>query len=1317
MSSRHVDYLVRILRDCEEELVRALSDAKIDAVELSNKLFQSCIITSDMSDNFTSLDHSRVDTQLQIRYLLRLVSVNIKSDVTAWDKFIALLDTSGKISDTLMGKLKQPVSEKSNDIPEIDGVLTDTANGDARVDEDIVLNHGDVGLLTELLVEVSQKWEEISISLGLLEHDRADFQNVNVKIRLNRSIACWISRDSTSTLKELKQALKSKLVGEGSVAHDLVKKFKEAKKQSENSKKHKLSKTAKSSIFQDTNFTLTISNMTGRDIKVADGKSTLFLVQVSPSESVSYQWKKNGQFLVNDSTYSGADQDILVTHAIQGTEGEYTCCVSRQGREVCSNNITLTVIYHPVKKRLLNLYSTKSVISKDSWPPIVSKTYITLALIKSSKGSGDNTDYSVRGDADDIIAKKEKVKYEEAFGEYKSRELILLEGRPGSGKTTLVHKIIKDWANGKILTKAKLVFLIILRVFNSDGRDESLSNLFELFSSNAEELVSNIDQNEGEGVCFVIDGLDEYQPQNIQKSVIHKLLDKTCLPQAMIIVSSRPATTTTLKKDIVTKRVEVFGFSKHQIFEYIDNFPFSTDSPSSVNDSIPAKLKEYLVRNPNIFDMCYLPVHAAMICFLFEYDKEYIAFTQTKIYEHFTRLIIHRHLTCHNVEIRLHSLKELSGVHKKYFDDLCHLAFTMTINSKQVMTPQELGFQLSQESHGDEYSLGLVTIFHSFNLSGLCHCYAFLHLTFQEFLAAYHIANLNVSQQMKVIKKYRKSGHLVAVWTFFCGLANFHSRFSRFEELINHSYRTLRLQMCYGYESQQQNVCDEVVKKRNGSLQFYSFLTPTDLQAIGYVLTTTSQSVTELLLRHYYDDDRITILLEHLSQINLNKLKYLSIYLTIHGNEIVMLVNILKSATNLYCLTLHIKNIGPDDTERLVDQMKHFTNLTFLLLRISAPPESINVLAKGLSFVTNVSYVNLSFEALDAEGALALSSGLQLKLHTNIAQLDLSKSSIGSGGAAGLAKGLQYLTKLCKLNLSYNNIENEGFNSLCIGLQYLTSLRNLNISHNNISADDKTSFASLQVLTSLQILNVSHNKLGSDGAISLVCALQHLTNLRELNLSHNKIRPDGATSRACALQHLTNLRELNLSHNKIGPVGATSPACALEQLTNLRELDLSDNNIGPDGATSIACVLQHLPNLRMLDLSYNNIDLEGAKIIISSLNGRHISLHGDLCIHKDTILVCGLVYSAIADLVAAAENNKPERTFDLVAAAENNKPERTFDLVAAAENNKPERTFDLVAAAEIDKQERTLDRLQSNTLGIPLRVRLWRGFIKLFKKS
>ena len=121
---------------------------------------------------------------------------------------------------------------------------------------------------------------------------------------------------------------------------------------------------------------------------------------------MSYQWKKDGNPLPNSSTYSGVHDDILVvSHASQGTEGEYICCVSKEVKEVCSNKITLTVIYQTDKKRLLSLYSSNSEIQQESWLPEVFVSFINLALIKSSKKYKHVCDYSVRGDADDIIAK------------------------------------------------------------------------------------------------------------------------------------------------------------------------------------------------------------------------------------------------------------------------------------------------------------------------------------------------------------------------------------------------------------------------------------------------------------------------------------------------------------------------------------------------------------------------------------------------------------------------------------------------------------------------------------------------------------------------------------------------------------------------------------------------------------------------------------------------------------------------------------------------------------------------------------------------
>ena len=1206
------DYLVKVLEACEEELVCELSS--VNAVEMCKAFFQACVITRDMCDKFTSLDHSGLEHQLQIRYLLRLVRMNIKTDVTAWGKFLVLLDTLGGISNTLVKKLKTPMLQINEGPTEISSSIN-TAGADASVEEEIVLSHGDVGLVTELLVPISHKWEGISISLGFQEYDIANFRKDNNKISLNKSIGCWISRHSNPTLKKLMQVLSSKLVGAGRVAVNLEEGLKEANKQSDNAKKQKPYKTAQSTRNSDTTLYFTISK-TSYHTEVPDGKSTLLLVHASPREAVSYQWKKDGKPLPNSSIYSGVHDDILViNHASQGTEGEYTCCVSRQGKEVCTNKITLTVLYEAAKKRLINLYSPNSVTPEDKWPPTVSKVFINLVLIKSSKDCMDNIDSAIRGDADDIIAKKEKVEYKQVFGEYNSKELILLEGRPGSGKTTLVHKVIKDWAEGEVLTKTKYLFFVTLRLLNSEGRYETLSDLLGLFYSDDEELKTTTDcikRNDGEGVCFVIDGLDEYLPQNKKKSVIYMLLDKTSLPRAMIIVSSRPSATPTLKKDVVTKQIEVFGFCKQQIFEYIDKLQFG---------SFPAcKLKEYLLSNPNILDMCYLPLHAAMICFLFKYEG-CTSHTIAKIYEQFTPLIIHRHLTRCNADTEFPSLKELHGIPKKYFDDLCRLAFNMTTDSKQVISTHELGFQLSPcaGSHGDEYSLGLVNVYHTIHhLSGRHQNYTFLHSTFQEFLAAYHIANLDISQQIEIIEQYSESEHMRTVWTFYCGLTNYQFGLMRFKKSC----------MEKSLESQQLDICDEVVKNLNGSLKYYNFLTPADMQAISYVVATTSQPVNELLLYSLQYDDRLKILLAPLSQKKLHNLKYLGLNPPIYGKEMFfMLINILKSANNLETIALRIKDFGPDEAEGLVGQLKQLNSLRYLTLISTAAPNSIHVLVKALSSLSNEPNIKLSFEVVNTEGALALGGALQFHTSTNLRGLKLNNSNIGPEGLTGLANGLRCLTALSNLTLENNEIRCDGFKSLWDGIRYLNSLERLRLSQNNIVDDDINLIAySLQHLTRLSYLTLSHMNYGSGW--SCLVELRHLTSIRTLDLSHNDINSDGAASLACALQYLTTLKTLSLSHN----------------------------NIGPDGMTALSKGLLHLTNLHHLDLSHNDIDLEGVKAVIASLKGCHHLRYAIINTEHQRypwtrIVVHGLISpdntSAIADLVAAAECEETERTLDL----------------------------------------------------------------------
>ncbi len=45
-----------------------------------------------------------------------------------------------------------------------------------------------------------------------------------------------------------------------------------------------------------------------------------------------------------------------------------------------------------------------------------------------------------------------------------SKQLVLIEGRPGSGKTTFVHKITRDWATKSGEAIRLLLLVVSLRV-------------------------------------------------------------------------------------------------------------------------------------------------------------------------------------------------------------------------------------------------------------------------------------------------------------------------------------------------------------------------------------------------------------------------------------------------------------------------------------------------------------------------------------------------------------------------------------------------------------------------------------------------------------------------------------------------------------------------------------------------------------------------------------------------------------------------------------------------------------------------------------
>ena len=225
---------------------------------------------------------------------------------------------------------------------------------------------------------------------------------------------------------------------------------------------------------------------TSGNTEVASGKSALLEFQVASAVPMRYQWRKNGMHLSNNAVYSGAQRAILFIRSDGGlSKGKYSCQVSNDVGEIESSFIylSLKLSFPKITRHFIKLYTKMDDIPKDSWPPVTNTEFIYLALIAKNKQIKDDYAYAVQGDMDDIIAAKENVEYEEVFARHENGTLLLVEGRPGCGKTTLMHKVARDWAIKKnILMDAEIVVLVPLRLFFGNKRkDITLSNIFERY--------------------------------------------------------------------------------------------------------------------------------------------------------------------------------------------------------------------------------------------------------------------------------------------------------------------------------------------------------------------------------------------------------------------------------------------------------------------------------------------------------------------------------------------------------------------------------------------------------------------------------------------------------------------------------------------------------------------------------------------------------------------------------------------------------------------------------------------------------------------
>ncbi|XP_049325436.1 NLR family CARD domain-containing protein 3-like [Astyanax mexicanus] len=371
-------------------------------------------------------------------------------------------------------------------------------------------------------------------------------------------------------------------------------------------------------------------------------------------------------------------------------------------------------------------------------------------------------------DCNDIFKEVSKSKLSMELGETEEEakeeeeiRTVLTKGIAGIGKTVSVQKFILDWAEGKANQDIDLMLLMPFRELNVvEAEHFSLCKLICIFNPELKELCANM--FEECKIVFILDGLDEfYCPLNFHQKLVSdvteissvgvlitNLIKGILLPSSQLWITSRPAAADQIPSEYINRLTEVQGFSDSQKEEY-----FRKRIP---NQEQAKRIILHIKSSRSLHIMCHIPVFCWITAMLLQQilDEDSCAEipqTLTEMYTHFLFIQTKRK----NQKYDKHEVsdpKKLLKSNRMMLLKLAELAFRQLIKGKVIFSEEDLSECGIDVTEASIYSGICTEIFKEESVLYQRKVYCFVHLSFQEFLAALYVFHCYLSHNMEALQ-------------------------------------------------------------------------------------------------------------------------------------------------------------------------------------------------------------------------------------------------------------------------------------------------------------------------------------------------------------------------------------------------------------------------------------------------------------------------------------------------------------------------------------------------------------------------------------